>query len=110
MPIERSPLLEHCPKECELQAFQFARVINHVFVRSVVVKERGEWKVSQQIEAGMAAQASIMKVKSPTNAAAATGLLLEAAPVKAIGDDDGPTGVALGADALGADVVPTISG
>ena len=58
----------------------------------------------------MAAQASIIMVRNPTNAAAATGLLFEAAPVKAIGDDEGPTGVALGADALGADVVAAISG
>ena len=51
-----------------------------------------------------------MKTTSPTNAATATGLLLEAAPVNAIGEDEGPTGVALGADALAAEVLPTASG
>ena len=51
-----------------------------------------------------------MNAKRPAKAAPATGLCLEAAPVKAIGDEDGPTGVALGADALGADVLPTTSG
>lgn len=42
----------------------------------------------------------------PTRAAAATGFLLEAAPVNAIGELDGPvTALPLGAEALGADGV-----
>ncbi len=56
------------------------------------------------------AQASIAEAKSTASTVVMTGLLFEAAPVKAIGEEEGPTGVALGADALGADVLPTTSG
>ena len=56
-------------------------------------------------------QASTRKAESTASATSATGLLLEAAPVKgAIGEDEGPTGTALGADALGAEVLAITSG
>ena len=56
------------------------------------------------------AQASIKNTTSPVNAATATGSLLEAAPVKATGEEEGRKGVALGADLLGVEVLPTASG
>ena len=57
-----------------------------------------------------AVQASAMKAARTASAAAAAGLLLGATPVKAMGEDEGPTGVALGADALGTDVLAITSG